>query len=108
MAIINTFNFKGLEVNGAYIKIARCNYVSMPQKQTTRDEAGEEIVVSVTLSKCEYTAFVYATSTARDAAEKHIDSLSFVFDLDSTNSNIVDQAYSHLKSQPGFEAAQNA
>jgi len=108
MAIINTFNYKGLGVNGAYYKIARCNYVSVPHKQTQINESGEEVVVSVTLSKCEYTAFVYATAAARDAAEEHIGNVSFVFDVDPANNDLVDQAYSNLKSKPGFETAQNA
>lgn len=108
MAIINTFNYKGLVVNGAYYKISRCNYVSVPHKQTQLNESGEEVVVSVTLNKCEYTAFVYATAAAREAAEQHIDNLSMVFDIDTANNDLVGQAYAHLKSQPGFENAQDA
>ena len=118
MALQGTYNFKGIEIAEAYVKIDNINWNSYHNQETTEktpikyNEDGtvkSEAVYETSWvkgSNCSWTAKVYKDKAARDAnpndAITNI-SGSFTMEVKSTAKNALNQAYLAAKAMDDYK-----
>lgn len=117
MALQGSYNFKGIDISEAYVKINSINWNTNSREETTEtspityNEDGtikKEAVFTtswVDYSNCNYSARVYKDATERESNPNNwIDSIngSFVMAVNSTAKNSVKQAYEALKTLDAY------
>ena len=113
MAVTATVDKFGMTFSDAYHKIIRLTYESNDIKQYVYADPSEDGVAtppSETWVKdimCHFEVATYASTASRAAYSEPIYSSHLVFEpsLDAEASDILVQAYSHLKAQAGYEDA---
>jgi hypothetical protein len=125
MAIIATVDKFGMTFSEAYHKITRLTYESVDNKtfnypapaEGTIDEEGhpvppapvEPIVTWVKKNLCYFEVATYASEETRAAHAEPIYRSNFNFEasMDAEAEDIIVQAYAHLKTQAGYEDAED-
>ena len=121
MAVTATVERFGMTFAGAYHKVTRLNYESFDRKEISypapaepvADEDGnlpapEPIVPVETWVKatsCNFEVATYASAETREAHAEPIFRVYHNFDVTEENSDLLSQAYAHLKAQEGYEDA---
>tara|TARA_R100000231_G_scaffold38441_3_gene33682 strand:- start:2309 stop:2680 length:372 start_codon:yes stop_codon:yes gene_type:complete len=118
MAIQGSYNFKGIDISEAYIKVNYTNWNTHSREETTEtspatyNEDGtikKEAVFTtswVDSSICNYSARVYKDAAERESNPNNwIDSIngSFIMAINSTAKNSVKQAYEALKELDAYK-----
>lgn len=123
MAVIATVDKFGMTFSDAYHKVTRLSYDSSDQRNITYpapaelsvDEEGNPVPpvtvapVETWVKKnyCNFEVATYASSATREAHAEPIYRTHFSFEaaMDAESSDILVQAYDHLKAQAGYEDA---
>ncbi len=123
MAVIATVDKFGMTFSDAYHKVTRLTYESIDQKTYVYAETAEPSVDAdgnpvppvatppteawVKKNFCHFEVATYASTATREAHAEPIyrTHLNFEPTLDAEASDIIVQAYEHLKAQAGYEDA---
>lgn len=121
MAVTATVERFGMTFAGAYHKVVRLNYESHDQKEISYpdpaapevDEDGNVLAPEpptpveswVKRMQCNYEVATYASAETREAHAEPIYRVYNSFEVSAENTDLLGQAYAHLKSQEGFEDA---
>ena len=125
MALKGTYNFKGISVADAYVKVCNVNYSTNEQVTSQLKSAAvynpdgsiktAEVFEDVTVVNKEgnYTVKVWKDKATRDASGSwynHIDSMSGTFEMDTKASakNPVAQAYVAMKAEDAWKDYEDA
>ena len=125
MALKGTYNFKGISVDNAYVKVCNVNYSTDEQVASQLKTAAvynsdgsiktPEVYEDVTLvnKKGNYVVKIWKDKAARDASGSwynHIDSISGTFDMNTAASakNPVVQAYEAMKAEDAWKDYEDA
>ena len=124
MAVTATVDKFGMTFSDAYHKVTRLNYESSDVKSfnyvpatSTVDEDGNPVPPVATapaevwskVQRCNFEVATYASTSTREAHSEPIyrSHCNFEPSIDAEASDILVQAYAHLKGQTGYEDAVN-
>ena len=122
MAVTATVDKFGMTFSDAYHKVTRLNYESSDVKSfnyvpatSTVDEDGNPVPPVATaaeevwskVQRCNFEVATYASTSTREAHAESIYRSHYNFEpsIDAEASDILVQAYAHLKGQTGYEDA---